>query len=261
MIDAQTCLEKIGIKERNGSLNENKYNSWNNEYDAKNPNALSDGDNNGKGSGSGGHLYYRESLDKPKVNVNEMNYSNFNTNPTRGVHIGSKTDIDKRYELELTKRYNKDTYVYSDRNPDSISNGTVLGKGTALYLDTLNGGGAYDVEARNAHLMRNEWKRDLQYSKQLVNAEYLIQSEFKVSSYEEQLIEAKNNKEAKAIEKANKKAEKKKAKEERTQMKNMVKTLYNEKKNPTIVPAKIQTETPRIELPEKIDFSALKSLH
>ena len=47
----------------------------------------------------------------------------------------------------------------------------------------------FGMEARSAHLMRNEWKRDLQYTKPLVDAEYLIQTEFKVSSYEDRLRE------------------------------------------------------------------------
>ena len=47
----------------------------------------------------------------------------------------------------------------------------------------------FGTEARSAHLMRNEWKRDLQYTKPLVDAEYLIQTEFKVSSYEDRLRE------------------------------------------------------------------------
>ena len=36
------------------------------------------------------------------------------------------------------------------------------------------------MEARKYHLMRNEWRKDLEYSKPLVDAEYLIQTEFKV---------------------------------------------------------------------------------
>ena len=47
----------------------------------------------------------------------------------------------------------------------------------------------FGMEARSAHLMRNEWKRDLQYTKPLVDSEYLIQTEFKVSSYEDRLRE------------------------------------------------------------------------
>ena len=48
----------------------------------------------------------------------------------------------------------------------------------------------FGMEARNEHLLRNEWKKDLQYSKLLVDAEYNIQTEFKVSSYEDNLIES-----------------------------------------------------------------------
>lgn len=46
-------------------------------------------------------------------------------------------------------------------------------------------------EARMTALLRNEWRKDLEYSKPLVDAEYLIQTEFKVSSYEDRLAEAK----------------------------------------------------------------------
>ena len=36
------------------------------------------------------------------------------------------------------------------------------------------------MQMRKEQLLRNEWKRDLQYTKPLVDAEYMIQSEFKV---------------------------------------------------------------------------------
>lgn len=36
------------------------------------------------------------------------------------------------------------------------------------------------MNMRNEHLMRNEWTRDLQYTKPLVDSEYLIQTEFKI---------------------------------------------------------------------------------
>jgi hypothetical protein len=52
----------------------------------------------------------------------------------------------------------------------------------------------FGMEARSAHLMRNEWNRDLQYTKLLVDAEYLIQTEFKVSSYEDRLSEQEESK-------------------------------------------------------------------
>lgn len=88
----------------------------------------------------------------------------------------------------------------------------------------------FGMEARKEHLMRNEWKKDLQYTKALVNSEYEIQSEFIVSSYEDRLREKALN--AAAVEadktfksqmaaedKAAKKAEKKRKKEERLKKK------------------------------------------
>lgn len=73
----------------------------------------------------------------------------------------------------------------------------------------------FGMEARNAHLMRNEWKRDLQYTKLLVDAEYLIQTEFKVSSYEDRLNEQAQASAEKAVRKAEKQAEKKAKKAEK----------------------------------------------
>lgn len=73
----------------------------------------------------------------------------------------------------------------------------------------------FGMEARNAHFMRNEWKRDLQYTKLLVDAEYLIQTEFKVSSYEDRLkeqAESKAQKQKELSEKEIKKIEKKRDK-------------------------------------------------
>ena len=73
----------------------------------------------------------------------------------------------------------------------------------------------FGMEARSSHLMRNEWKRDLQYTKLLVDAEYLIQTEFKVSSYEDRLkeqAESKAQKQKELSEKEIKKIEKKRDK-------------------------------------------------
>lgn len=73
----------------------------------------------------------------------------------------------------------------------------------------------FGMEARSAHLMRNEWKRDLQYTKLLVDAEYLIQTEFKVSSYEDRLKEQAEVKAERDAIKAEKQAEKKAKKAEK----------------------------------------------
>ena len=73
----------------------------------------------------------------------------------------------------------------------------------------------FGMEARNTHLLRNEWKRDLQYTKTLVDAEYLIQTEFKVSSYEDKLMEQEDAKAEREARKAEKQTEKKAKKAEK----------------------------------------------
>jgi hypothetical protein len=40
----------------------------------------------------------------------------------------------------------------------------------------------FGIEARKEHLYRNEWKMDFQYTKALVNSEYMIQNEFQVGN-------------------------------------------------------------------------------
>ena len=40
----------------------------------------------------------------------------------------------------------------------------------------------FGIEARKKHLSRNEWYKDLQYTKALVDSEYLVQTEFKVGT-------------------------------------------------------------------------------
>ena len=73
----------------------------------------------------------------------------------------------------------------------------------------------FGMEARSAHLMRNEWKRDLQYTKLLVDAEYLIQTEFKVSSYEDRLKEQEDARMQREAERNKTKIEKLQAKKDK----------------------------------------------
>ena len=78
------------------------------------------------------------------------------------------------------------------------------------------------MEARKTHLLRNEWRKDLEYSKPLVLAEYQIQTEFKVSTSDDDVATQMQNaekkqaeKDRKAREKAKKKADKKNREEEK----------------------------------------------
>ena len=73
----------------------------------------------------------------------------------------------------------------------------------------------FGMAARKEHLFRNEWQKNLQYTKTLVESEYMIQSEFKISSYGETLDEAAEN----AEKKQQRKEDKKRRKEEKKQQK------------------------------------------
>lgn len=89
----------------------------------------------------------------------------------------------------------------------------------------------FGMEARNAHLMRNEWKRDLQYTKLLVDAEYLIQTEFKVSSYEDRIREQEDARMQREAERNKTKIEKLQAKKDKidAQIANLEQTASDRK--------------------------------
>ena len=73
------------------------------------------------------------------------------------------------------------------------SNVSTSGKQTCLEK--------FGIEARKEHLFRNEWKIDLQYTKALVDAEYMVQNEFPVGSTDQSVqdqMEAAKKKEEKA---------------------------------------------------------------
>lgn len=53
--------------------------------------------------------------------------------------------------------------------PSTNGNG---GKGSNLEI--------YGIYARAEQMLKNEWRKDIQYTKALVNSEYMIQTEFKV---------------------------------------------------------------------------------
>ena len=86
----QTCLEKRGIEERNVEIIRSDYNI-NDQYSATHPDALSNGDVQGKGSGHGGHTHYLPDCNKP---TGTIDYSNFDT--SYQSNIGGCYDIKGR---------------------------------------------------------------------------------------------------------------------------------------------------------------------
>ena len=75
------------------------------------------------------------------------------------------------------------------------------------------------MDFRKSHLLRNEWRKDFEYSKPLVLAEYEIQTEFKVSTTDEPVLPVVNDNstnEQKTVKSKKEKREKKKEKESNT---------------------------------------------
>lgn len=99
----QTCLERIGIDKRPVELNRNDYQSYN-EYSVTHPNALSDGDMKGKGTGHGGHTHYLPDCNKAVMTDyghfnSPIDYSNFDTDNGGGLH-----DIEGREHIAFSGR-------------------------------------------------------------------------------------------------------------------------------------------------------------
>ena len=80
--NGQTCLEKRGIDERNEEIVRSDYNAEN-PYGPTHPDAISDGDPQGKGTGHGGHNAWLPDCTKP---TNMIDYSNFDTVNGGGVY-------------------------------------------------------------------------------------------------------------------------------------------------------------------------------
>lgn len=111
VINGQTCLEARGIEERHNEIVRNDYNI-DNQYGPTHPNALSDGDPKGKGTGHQGHTSWLPSCDKP---TNAIDYSNFDTQ-----HGGNQYDIEGRNGIggRLNAIVNS---LYNAENPYGLS--------------------------------------------------------------------------------------------------------------------------------------------
>jgi hypothetical protein len=94
-------------------------------------------------------------------------------------------------------------YIFNGGTTEQpITNTNGMGKPSNLEM--------YGRQARGYHLMRNEWKKDIQYTRSLVNAEYMIQTEFKIDSGvgEDVIEEDTRTKDQKKIDKLEKKKQK-----------------------------------------------------
>jgi len=95
----QTYLEQEAIDKRDVLEKKNDYIETDNEYSVNHKDALSDGDPQGKGTGSGGHSHF---LPDHTLGKTTINYSNFNT--TQG---GGSYDVDARQKQQVREMYSK----------------------------------------------------------------------------------------------------------------------------------------------------------
>lgn len=108
----------------------------------------------------------------------------------------------------------------------------IFGSGNGAKQPQTNGNGnskpspleMFGMQARAYHLNRNEWRKNLQYTRQLVNAEYNIQTEFKIDGGVEPPTEKQTQSKIDKYDEKIKKLEEKKQKEIEKQ------TRYNNNK-------------------------------
>lgn len=75
----------------------------------------------------------------------------------------SQIAVQQRSKL-LPKNDYKDTNEYSSTNPDAIADGDELGKGTGVFLDTINGGSSIDSLERKNVIKVNEYQINKPYT-------------------------------------------------------------------------------------------------
>ena len=64
----------------------------------------------------------------------------------------------------IVKNDYKTQNPYSSTNPDAISDGDESGKGTGIFLDTVNGGSSIDIVERKNEIKQNEYQPNKPYS-------------------------------------------------------------------------------------------------
>ncbi len=113
----QTCLEKKGIEKRQETIVRNDYNR-NDEYSSTHPDAISDGDPQGKGTGAGGHTWSTPDCNKP----GSISYSNFDTENGGGQYdIEGRNGVGGRNFLMNISVYNRE-HEYGPTLVDTSAN-------------------------------------------------------------------------------------------------------------------------------------------
>ena len=79
-----------------------------------------------------------------------------------------KNDLTTIAEMQrkslLVKNDYKTVNPYSSVNPDALSDGDESGKGTGIFLDTINGGSSIDIVERKNEIKVNEYQPNKPYT-------------------------------------------------------------------------------------------------
>ena len=109
--NGQTCLEVNGIEKREHDAGRSEYN-FENPYGVTHPNALSDGDPKGKGTG-GSHTSWQPYCEPGETHG--INYKNFNTSSGGGSY-----DIEGRNGIG-GRRFAMTQSLYNQENPYGLN--------------------------------------------------------------------------------------------------------------------------------------------
>jgi hypothetical protein len=74
------------------------------------------------------------------------------------------TIADLQRKSLIVKNDYKTVNPYSSVNPDAISDGDESGKGTGIFLDTINGGSSIDIVERKNEIKINEYQPNKPYT-------------------------------------------------------------------------------------------------
>lgn len=111
----QTCVESRAIEERHKQMARSDYNR-DNQYSGNHPDALANGDRNGKGTGlSGGSKFWLPNCESEGM----YDYSNFDTDPESGA--GNEDDNNARRTAMARSLYNS-TNRYGVDSVDTSAN-------------------------------------------------------------------------------------------------------------------------------------------
>lgn len=116
----QTCLESKGIEKRQETLVRNDYNR-NDQYSEVHPDALSNGDPLGKGSGFGGHTHSIPDCNKPQTLIDYSNLDTHSSNLGGSYDINGRNGNGGREYLKTISKYNSENQ-YGINSVDTTKN-------------------------------------------------------------------------------------------------------------------------------------------